>query len=409
MKKRRWAGIMLFLAVMGPGIITAIVDIDAGGVATYSLAGAHFGYTLIWSLIPITIALIVVQEMCARMGVITGKGLADLIRENYGVKITFFILLAIFFVNLANIISNFAGIAASSEIFGVKKYLGVPLAAMIIWLAVVKGTYKSAERIFLVVCVLYFAYIISGVLVKPDWAQVSKEIFIPSFNFTSSAYTVMLVGLVGTTIAPWMQFYLQSSIVEKGISIENYKHSKLDVISGTIVAKVFALFIMVACASTLFKNGIRIDTAADAAMALEPLVGKFCCYLFAFGLLNASLAAASIIPLSTTYSICEGMGWESGVNKRFNEAPQFYIIFTGLIVVSALVVLIPKFPLILGMYISQVINGILLPFLLIFILLLVNKRELMGGYINSKAFNFIAWATVVVMIVLSAGMLFTIF
>ena len=398
---------MIFLAVMGPGIITSNVDNDAGGITTYSLAGAHFGYSLIWTLIPITLALIVVQEMCSRMGVVSGKGLADLIRENYGVKITFFIMTALFFVNLGNTISEFAGVAASMEIFGVNKYLSVPLAGMVVWLLVVKGTYKSVEKIFLVACVFYVSYVVSGFLAKPSWTEVAFHTLKPTFPVYSRGYIAMIIGLVGTTIAPWMQFYLQASVVEKGIQLENYKYSKLDVIIGSLIVNVIALFIIVACAATLFKAGIRIETAKDAALALKPLAGRFCSSLFAFGLLNASLFAASILPLSTAYSICEGMGWESGVNKRFNEAPHFYVIYTGTIITGAGIVLFPKFPLISAMYISQVVNGMLLPFVLIFMLSLINKHELMGGYINSKAFNFIAWTTVIVMIALSAGMLFT--
>lgn len=396
------------MAVLGPGIITSNVDNDAGGITTYSLAGANFGYTLLWSLIPITLVLIVVQEMCARMGVVTGKGLADLIRENYGVKITFFIMAALFIVNLGNTVSEFAGIAASCEIFGVKKFLSVPLCAMAVWLIVVKGTYKSVEKIFLVACVFYLTYIVSGFLAKPDWAVVVPQTFKPEFQFRSSAYLTMLMAIIGTTIAPWMQFYLQASVVEKGISLENYKYSRADVIVGSFVVNIVAFFIIVACAATIFKAGIHVQTAKDAALALAPIAGKYCSLLFAFGLLNASLFAASILPLSTAYSICEAFGFESGVNKKFKEAPQFYSIYTGTIVFSAGLVLLPNFPYIKAMYISQVINGMLLPFVLIFMLLLINKRELMGGYVNSRPLNIIAWVSVIAIIALSVGMLVTI-
>jgi Mn2+/Fe2+ NRAMP family transporter len=293
------------------------------------------------------------------------------------------------------------------EIFGVRKQLSVPLAAMVVWLLVVKGSYKSVEKIFLVACVFYVSYIISGYIAKPSWTEVFTRTVKPTFQFNSSSYIVMIIGVVGTTIAPWMQFYLQSAIVEKGIPLENYKYSRMDVIVGSIVVNVVAFFIIVACAATLFKAGIRIETAKDAALALQPLAGRFCSSLFAFGLLNASLFAASILPLSTAYSICEGMGWESGVNKKFSEAPHFYTIYTGMIVLGGALVLLPRFPLIKAMYISQVINGIFLPFVLIFMLMLVNKRELMGGYVNSRTFNVIAWITVVAMIVLSLGMLIT--
>jgi NRAMP (natural resistance-associated macrophage protein)-like metal ion transporter len=409
MKKRWWTGILLFLAVMGPGMITSNVDNDAGGITTYSLAGAQFGYSLIWVLVPIIFALIMVQEMCSRMGVVTGKGLADLIRENYGVKTTFLMMVVLFFVNLGNTIGEFSGVAASMEIFGVSKYLSVPLAGMVVWLLVVKGTYKSVEKIFLVACVFYISYIVSGYIAKPTWTEVFFETTHPKLQFNSSAYLTMIVGIVGTTIAPWMQFYLQSAIVEKGIPLENYKYSRMDVIVGSITVNVIAFFIIIACAATLFKAGIPIVDAKDAAMALEPLAGKFCSSLFAFGLLNASLFAASILPLSTAYSICEGMGWESGVNRKFSEAPHFYTIYTGTIIAGGAFVLLPKFPLVKAMYVSQVINGIFLPFVLIYMIKLINKRELMGGYINSKGFNFIAWATVIVMIGLSLGMLFTMF
>jgi len=407
MKNKWWIGMLAFLAVLGPGIITSNVDNDAGGITTYSLAGANFGYTLLWSLIPITLVLIIVQEMCARMGVVTGKGLADLIRENYGVKITFLMMTALFFVNLGNTISEFAGIAASCEIFGVSKFLSVPLCAMAVWLLVVKGTYKSVEKVFLVACVFYITYIFSGFLAKPDWAEVIPQTFKPAFQFRSFAYLTMLMGLVGTTIAPWMQFYLQASVVEKGVSLENYKYSWADVVVGSFVVNFVAFFIIVACAATIFKAGIHVETAKDAAMALAPLAGKYCASLFAFGLLNASLFAASILPLSTAYFICEAFGWESGVNKKFREAPHFYSIYTGTIVFSAGLVLLPKFPLIKAMYISQVINGILLPFVLIFMLLLINKRELMGGYINSRFFNIVSWVTVLALLGLSVGMLVT--
>jgi len=407
MKNKWWIGMLAFLAVLGPGIITSNVDNDAGGITTYSLAGANFGYTLLWSLIPITLVLIIVQEMCARMGVVTGKGLADLIRENYGVKITFLMMTALFFVNLGNTISEFAGIAASCEIFGVSKFLSVPLCAMAVWLLVVKGTYKSVEKVFLVACVFYITYIFSGFLAKPDWAEVIPQTFKPAFQFRSFAYLTMLMGLVGTTIAPWMQFYLQASVVEKGVSLENYKYSWADVVVGSFVVNFVAFFIIVACAATIFKAGIHVETAKDAAMALAPLAGKYCASLFAFGLLNASLFAASILPLSTAYFICEAFGWESGVNKKFREAPHYYSIYTGTIVFSAGLVLLPKFPLIKAMYISQVINGILLPFVLIFMLLLINKRELMGGYINSRFFNIVSWVTVLALLGLSVGMLVT--
>jgi Mn2+/Fe2+ NRAMP family transporter len=392
--------IIFFFSVMGPGIITANVDNDAGGIATYSLAGAHYGYGLMWSLIPITIALIVIQEMCARMAVATGKGLADLIRENFGVKITFYLMLVLLVVNIGNVMAEFAGVAASMEIFGVSKYISVPLAAIFVWVLVVHGNYKSVEKIFLVACLFYVAYIVSGLMAKPDWGQVAHNTFMPHMNMDLGAF-VMLVGLVGTTIAPWMQFYQQSSTVEKGMSPEEYKWVRLDCIVGCIVAPVVAGFIVIACAATMFHSGIQIETAKDAALALQPFAGVYATWLFALGLLIASLFAASILPLSTAYSICEGMGWNEGVDKRFDDAPQFFGLYTAMIAIGAGVVLIPNFPLLKVMYLSQVGNGVLLPFILIFMLKLINDKEIMGEFTNSRPMNIIAWTTVVMVISLT--------
>jgi NRAMP (natural resistance-associated macrophage protein)-like metal ion transporter len=398
--KSRWRGFLIFLAVVGPGIITSNVDNDAGGITTYSMAGAHFGYSLIWSLIPITLALIIIQEMSARMGVVTGKGLSDLIREHFGVRITFYLLVGLIITNFGNTIAEFAGIAASLEIFSVSKYLSVPAGAFLVWLLAVKGTYKSVEKIFLVACLFYVTYIISGFLVKPDWTAVKTNVLSPEFKFSPASFG-MLIGLIGTTIAPWMQFYLQSAVVEKDIKVEDYKHSRADVIIGSFGVSIVAFFIIVVCAATLFKAGIRIETAKDAALALAPLAGKYCSVLFAFGLLNASLFAASILPLSTAYVVCEGMGWEEGVNKKFSEAPQFYGLYSLLIFLGAGVVLWPRIPLIPIMFISQVINGIVLPVILIFILILINNKKIMGNYTNKKSFDLLAWLVVVILIALS--------
>jgi len=395
--------IAIFLAIMGPGIITANVDNDAGGIATYSLAGAHFGYTLLWSLIPITLALIIVQEMCARMAVATGKGLADLIRENFGVKVTFYLMLVLLVVNLTNVMAEFAGVAASLEIFHISKFFSVPLAAFSVWFLVLRGTYKSVEKIFLFACFFYIAYVISGFIAKPDWTQVAQQTFAPKIDFDLK-YSIMLVGVIGTTIAPWMQFYLQSSIVEKGISIEDYKHVRLDVIGGCILAPAVAFFIVVACAATLFQQGVHIETAKDAALALRPLAGNYATWLFAFGLFNASIFAACILPLSTAYCICEGMGWDAGVDKRYEEAPQFFGLYAAIIVIGAGVVLLPHFPLMSIMYFSQVGNGILLPFILIFMLFLINDKEIMGEFTNSRFFNIISIFTVAIVIALTLVM-----
>ncbi len=398
--RSRWKAGLIFLAVVGPGVITSNVDNDAGGIATYSIAGAHFGYSLIWSLIPITLALIIIQEMSARMGVVTGKGLSDLIRERFGVRITFYLLMALILTNFGNTIAEFAGIAASLEIFNVSKYVSVPLGAVFVWLLVVKGTYKSVEKVFLVACLFYVTYIVSGFLARPDWIAVKESIVRPQLEFTAASFG-MLIGLIGTTIAPWMQFYLQAAVAEKNVKLEDYKYSRADVISGSFMVNVVALFIIVACAATISKSGIRIETAKDAALALAPLAGKYASGLFAFGLLNASLFAASILPLSTAYVVCEGMGWEQGVDKRFSEAPQFYGLYSLLIFLGAGVVLWPGLPLIPIMFISQVINGVVLPVILIFMLLLVNNEKIMGTYTNSKGYNALAWLTVVILVVLS--------
>ncbi|MDI6871479.1 MAG: Nramp family divalent metal transporter [Bacillota bacterium] len=398
--KARLGSLFFWLSVVGPGIITANVDNDAGGITTYSLAGAHYGAAMLWTLVPITFALIVVQEMVARMGAVTGKGLSDLIRENFGVKTTFYLLLGLLIANLANTVGNFAGVAAAGEVFGISKYITVPLGAVLVWWLVVKGTYKTVEKVFLAACVFYVAYVISGIMAKPHWGELLRATVTPSFSFEPS-YIMMVIGMVGTTIAPWMQFYLQSSIVEKGIRVCDYRYSRLDVVLGCFVTDIVAWFIVAACAATLFAHGIQIETAKDAAMALRPLAGKHAAALFGFGLFNASLFAASILPLSTAYSVCEGMGWESGVNKTFKEAPWFFGLYTGLIVLAVGIVLIPNAPLILMMYLSQVANGILLPFILIYMQLLINDRRLMGNYVNSRWYNVVAWVTTWVMIALT--------
>ena len=395
-----WRTMGLFFILMGPGIITSNVDNDAGGITTYSLAGAQFGLKLIWSLIPIMIALIVIQEMCARMGVVTGKGLSDLIREKFGAKITFYLVTGVFLTNMGNVLSEFAGVAAGWEVFGVSKFVSVPISAFLVWLMVVKGSYKSVEKVFLVACVFYVSYIITGVIVRPDWGNVFDQFIHPQLSFRPSEMT-MLIGVVGTTIAPWMQFYLQASIVEKGIKIEEYKFARFDVVMGGIAVQVVAFFIILVCAETLFKHGVRIETAKDAALSLAPLAGKYCTYLFAFGLINASLFAASILPLSTTYLICEGLGWEVGLDKKFVEAPQFYGFYSIIILLGAGIILFPGFPLIPIMYFSQVLNGMVLPFVLIFMLLLINDKKLMGEHTNGPVFNTIAWVTSIVMIALT--------
>jgi len=391
----------LLLAVIGPGFITANVDNDAGGIFTYSQAGAQFGYTLLWTMIPITIALIVVQEMTARMGAVTGKGLSDLIREEFGFRLTFIVMITLIIANFGNIVTEFAGIASSLELFGWKKYFVVPLCAFIVWVMVVRGTYNSIEKIFLAASVFYVCYIVAGVLAHPDWrAAAFATVTRPeAAGIRNYSYLYMVIGLVGTTIAPWMQFYLQASIVEKGVTAKQYRASRWDVILGCIFTDVVAWFIIVACAATLYAYGRHnISDASDAAQALRPLAGEYAYLLFAAGLFNASLFAASILPISTAYAVCEGLGFESGLDKKFHEAPVFYWLYTVLIVLGALVVMIPRLPLVYVSVLSQVVNGIVLPFVLIFMLLLTNDRELMGEHINGRGFNIVAWTTVVVVI-----------
>src|SRR5213075_726754 len=401
--------IALVFAVVGPGFITANVDNDAGGIATYSVAGAQFGYTLLWTMIPITIALVIIQEMSSRMGAVTGKGLSDLIREEFGLRATFVLMLALFVTNFFNIIGEFAGVASSFELFGVSKYIVVPLSAFIVWGIVVHGTYSTVEKVFLSASLFYVAYIVSGVLAHPDWkaAALSTLTRPESIGFRNYGYLSMIIGLAGTTIAPWMQFYLQASIVEKGVTTRQYAVSRLDVIVGCVFAAVVAWFIVVACAATLHSVGkFNIETGADAAQALRPLAGEYAYLLFAAGLFNASLFAASILPISTAYAVCEGLGFESGLDKRFDEAPVFYWLYTLLIVLGAGVLLVPRLPLVYVSVLSQVANGIVLPFVLVFMLLLTNDRELMGDHTNSRTFNIIAWATVIVVIAMTVLMLF---
>lgn len=398
-----WRSLGLFFALIGPGIITSNVDNDAGGITTYSLAGAQFGLSLLWILIPITIALIIIQEMCARMGVVSGKGLSDLIRERFGAKITVYLMIVLFLANLGNTISEFAGIAASLEIFGVSKYISVPFGAFFVWWLVVKGNYKSVEKVFLVACLFYVSYIISGFMGKPDWGQIGKALITPTMR-PDPAFLTMAVGIIGTTIAPWMQFYLQSSVVDKGLKAEDYAYTRIDIIVGSFTVNIVAFFIIMLCAVTLFQQGIKIETAKDAAQALAPLAGTYCTWLFAFGLLNASLFAASILPLSTAYTICEAFGWESSVNHKFTEAPQFYWLYSLMIFLGAAIILFPNMPLVAIMYYSQVINGMLLPFILIFMLLLINDRRIMGDYVNGKLMNGVTWFTVGILILLSVAM-----
>lgn len=403
-----WRSLWVFFALIGPGIITSNVDNDAGGITTYSLAGAEYGLTLLWTLIPITAALIIIQEMCARMGVVSGKGLSDLIRERFGARVTFYLMIALFLTNLGNTVSEFAGVAASLEIFGISKYLSVPVSAFFVWWLAVKGNYKSVEKVFLAACVFYASYIISGFLAQPDWGEIREAFLTPTLSW-DSGFLTMTVGVVGTTIAPWMQFYLQSSVVDKGLKAEDYPFARMDVIFGSIIVNVVAFFIIMLCAVTIFQAGVKVTSAKDAALALAPLAGKYCTWLFAIGLLNASLFAASILPLSTAYTICEAFGWESSLNRKFSEAPQFYGLYSLMIFLGMAVILFPDVPLIAIMFYSQVINGMVLPAVLVFMLILVNDRRIMKNYTNGPVLNAVSLVTILVLVFLSAAMVVTSF
>jgi NRAMP (natural resistance-associated macrophage protein)-like metal ion transporter len=401
--KRLRTHLIIFFAVIGPGFITAMVDNDAGGILTYSQAGAKYGYLPLWTLLPITILLIVTQEMCSRMGAVTGKGLSDLIREEFGLRITFIMMMVLVVANLLNLMADFSGIAGALEVLHVSKYISVPLGAAAVWLLVVKGTYRGVEKIFLWACAVYIAYIISGFLVRPDWKLAMVDSVRPVLIF-DSGYLNMLIGMVGTSIAPWMQFYLQAAVVEKGVTAREYRESRVEVIVGCIAMSVVAFFIVVACAGAIFSVKPRdIETAAEAALGLKPF-GQYATLLFAVGLFNASLFAACILPLSTSYSVCEGLGFESGVNKRFRDAPVFYWLFTLLIVVGAGVVLMPHFPLVRMILFSQVVNGVLLPFVLIFMTLLINKERVMKEWTNSRFYNVVSWGSVALMIGLTLAL-----
>jgi NRAMP (natural resistance-associated macrophage protein)-like metal ion transporter len=391
-RTRHWRRrITIFLAVLGPGLITSNVDNDAGGITTYSVAGAQFGYALLWLLIPMTVLLYISEEMCARMGTVTGKGLSDLIREEFGFRSTFFVMVAGLLVDLGNTIAEFAGVATAMTIFGVSKYIAVPVAALLVWVLVVRGTYRVVEKVFLVLCTFYISYILSAFLAKPSWTLATTRIFVPALEW-NSGYLLMITALIGTTIAPWQFFYLQAGVVEKRIGTRQYRHTRTDVLIGSVTSMAVVFFIIVACAATLHAAGFAsITDAAQAARALEPLAGRWAALLFAFGLLNASVFAASVLPLSTAHVICEGLGFEAGLDRKFGEAPIFYGLYTALIVVGAGVILLPHAPLLKILLLSQVANGFWLPIVLVFMLLLVNRRELMGEFVNSRGYNTVAW------------------
>jgi Mn2+/Fe2+ NRAMP family transporter len=394
----------IFLAILGPGIITGSVDNDAGGITTYSVAGALYGYGLIWTLIPSFVVLVVIQEMNARMGIVTGKGLADLIRENAGIKVTFFIFIGLLFSGIGNTTTEFAGVAGSMEVFGVSKYISVPVIAVLVWILVVKGTYKIAERIFLIFSVSLLTYIVSAIMGKPQWSEIGSSIIHPHMPLNTKSMT-MVMALVGTTIAPWMQFYMQSSVIEKGLKMRHYKYTIADIIVGCVITVVVAFFIMVACASTLYPNGIQINEAKDAALSLRPLAGNLASQVFAFGLFVASIFSATILPLATAFFVCEAFGFEAGIDKKWDEAREFYILYTGILIISAVIILIPNAPLIPISIWSQVINGILLPVVLISMIVLVNKKKIMGTYVNKPLNNFIGWSAIIILTGMSAALL----
>jgi NRAMP (natural resistance-associated macrophage protein)-like metal ion transporter len=411
-----WRSVIMFLSIVGPGLITANADNDVGGILVYSQAGAQFGYSLLWILVPVTISLIVVQEMCARMGAVTGKGLADLIRENFGVKVTFWCLLLFVLGDLGNTAAEFAGVASSAPIFAgylnanaeIFKILLVAAAAAFVFTTVTRGNAKIVERIFFVFCIVYIAYIVSAFLVRPNWGEVVHQSIVPHFQ-ASKAYVLMVIAIIGTTISPWMQFYIQAAVVDKGVREDDYAYSRIDVVSGGIWTDVVAYFIIVACAATVYVHNLHVPAAhqiqvndpGDVAVALQPLVGKFASLLFAVGLLNAAVFTASILPLSTAYYVCEAFGFERGVDHRFHEAPIFYTLYLALIVVGAAAVIVPGSPLLAIITYSQVANGMLLPIVLVLMLLLINNRRLMGKWTNSVLFNVIAWTTAIIVGILT--------
>jgi NRAMP (natural resistance-associated macrophage protein)-like metal ion transporter len=407
-KTSLWKSFLIFLAILGPGIVTGSVDNDAGGIFTYSVAGAHYGYKLLWTLIPAFVVLFIVQEMNVRMGIVTGKGLADLIRENAGVKLTFFIVVGLLLVDIGNTTTEFAGVAGSMQVLGVSKYISVPLAAILVWILVVKGTYRLAEKIFLIFSVALLSYVISALMGRPNWGEVGKSIVRPEleFNFT---YISMVIGIIGTTIAPWMQFYIQSAVIEKGLKIENYKYTLLDVVVGCIATIGVAFFIIVACASTLYANGqpTQINDAKDVALALKPFAGELASEVFAFGLFVASIFAATILPVAVSFYVCEAFGFEAGIDKKWKEAPQFYWLYTILIGIGAGIILLPNSPLIQITLWSQRINGILLPVVLICMMIIINKKDVMGKYVNKRFGNIVGWTTIIILVILSFVLLIT--
>lgn len=395
---------IVVLSVIGPGFIAGNAGNDAGGIATYSIIGAQEGYGLLWALLMIAFALAIIQEMSARMGVVTGKGFGDLVREQFGVRVTLAIMGLMVFANLTVTIAEFAGIAASMELFGVHKYFSVPLSALIVWFVVVKGNFKQVERFMIAISMIYLTYVISGFMAHPPWGEVAKQIVTPQIRF-DRGYLLLFITMVGTTITPYMQFYLQSAVVDKGVRIEEYRYVKFDVYAGSFMTIFIAFFIVICTATILHPAGVQVDSAEQAAHALRPLAGEFASHLFAVGLLNASFLAAFVLPLATAYGLSEAFGWESGISKGFREAPQFLGFYTAFIVIGAGVILLPGIPLMKIMFFSQTVNGVLLPIVLLIMLRLVNDRELMGEYVNSRRMNLITWIVTVVLIAVTVALL----
>jgi Mn2+/Fe2+ NRAMP family transporter len=396
-----WKRTLIFLAILGPGIVTSSVDNDATGIFGYAIAGANYGYALLWALILSTFSLAVIQEMAGRMGAVTGKGLADLIREQFGVRITLLAMLTLLIANATTTVAEFAGIAGAGEIFGLSKYITVPIAAVVVWFLVVWGSYQRVERILLVGSALFFVYVISGFVVHPNWGSVARHSVVPSFQL-NIGYISVFIGMIGTTITPWMQFYQQAAVVDKGIDEEAYPYERWDILIGSFLTNFIAFFIIVTTGATLFVHHVGINVVQDAATALQPLAGRFAAALFALGLLNASLMAASVLPLSTSYALSEAFGWERGVNRGFRDAPVFLGLYSFLIVAGALTVLVPGAPLVALIFLPNVVGGILLPVILVLMLRLVNMKRLMGDHTNGPLLNAIGGGTAAILVVLTA-------
>ncbi|MDO8987584.1 MAG: Nramp family divalent metal transporter [Coriobacteriia bacterium] len=402
-KKRR--RLVILMSVLGPGLIAASAGNDSGGISTYSVAGASFGYDTLWMIFVMTFSLVIVQETAARMGAVTGKGFAALIRDRYGVRLTLLAMIALLVSNAATSVAEFAGIAASMELFGISKYIAVPVGAVIVWLLVVRGSYRNVEKVLLALSAVFVAYVFAAVMAKPDWAEVARATVIPKFTF-SRPFIVLVIATVGTTIAPWMQFFVQSNMVDKGVNVKELAFQRVDVIVGAVLANIIAWFIIVTTGTVLFPAGIAVTDAAQAASALAPIAGSYAQTLFAIGLLSASVLAACVLPLTAAYAICEAFGWETGIDRSWSEAPAFNGIYTFVIAFGAAVILLPRLDLITIMVFSQAINGVLLPFLLIFMMGIANDRHIMGRYANGPIYNIMSWATILVVIALTAALLF---